>query len=74
MVRAMSIERCMLGGRTALESRRAATRWLLRELVIPEGSELGGSLWVGAARLVEDEEMARVAKMREELEGIFMLV
>jgi hypothetical protein len=32
-----------------------------------------GASFVGAARLDDDEEIARVAKMREELEGIFMI-
>lgn len=32
-----------------------------------------GASFVGAARLDDDEEIAKVAKMREELEGSFIV-
>ena len=49
--------------------RNAEMRWLLEEVVIAVSPSLAG-----AARVDEEEEMAKVASNREELEGSFMMV
>lgn len=56
----------------AVESRReAASRWMLEELDIPPPLSWDASA-AGAARVEDDEDMARVARMTEALEGIFI--
>lgn len=70
----MSMACCMFDGRRLLPAEgswRAVTWWSLGELVI-QASDWGGSP-AGAARVVEDEEMASVAKRREVLEEIFIV-
>jgi len=50
---------------------------LLAERGISDTPDTASEEWasaVGAARLDDDEEMARVAKMIDELEGIFIVI